>query len=126
MGSKSLVSQHHITNTYIEVYGQEAAVESYFLAFSPSAFVGGEPSLGMIGGRYLDRFAYRDGRWAISSRRVIVDFGRDSLEGAEWRGISGYPRGGGPADDPSLDHFAPQGPDVPGSTPILGESNRIH
>lgn len=93
MKEKTLVTQHHITNTYIEVEGATAAVESYFLAFSPSVFGEGEPSLGMIGGRYLDEFSYRDGRWAIDKRMVVLDFGRDSLGGPEWRGLSGYPRG---------------------------------
>jgi len=29
-----------------------------------------------IGGRYLDKFAYRDGRWAIAARRVVFDWSR--------------------------------------------------
>jgi len=105
MEKKTLVTQHHITNTYIVVNGDSAAVESYFLAFSPSVFSDGEPSLGMIGGRYLDDFSYRDGRWRIVRRNVVLDFGRDSLEGPEWRGLTDYPRGAHGSSDLSASHF---------------------
>jgi hypothetical protein len=59
------------TDHSIELNGDEAHVESY------SMFVGTERDaaapLTVFGGRYVDRFARRDGRWAIAARTCLVD-----------------------------------------------------
>jgi ketosteroid isomerase-like protein len=65
--------QHYITNDLIELDGDTAHSETYYL------FVGRYPDpdtpLIMAGGRYVDRFERRNGQWAIA-RRVCT---------AEWR-----------------------------------------
>ncbi|MFF1818192.1 nuclear transport factor 2 family protein [Kribbella sp. NPDC058245] len=62
---------HLIANVLIELDGDEAAVESYHLCF----MTGNEADT-TIAGRYLDRFARRDGRWAITHRQVVFDWSR--------------------------------------------------
>jgi hypothetical protein len=66
-----LSHQHCILNYTIELDGDVAHTESYYL------FVGmnrhGTP-LSMGGGRYLDRFTKRDGRWAIAARVCVRDW----------------------------------------------------
>lgn len=84
--------QHQITTSYIEVDGDVARVESYYLSFHPLAVAGEDrEKLLWTGGRYLDRFEKRDGRWKIADRVVTVDWGRDELPGAPWPGMSDYP-----------------------------------
>jgi hypothetical protein len=70
------VTQHCITNHTIDIQGDVAHVESYYM------FAGmnkeGHP-LTVCGGRYLDRFERREGRWAIATRMSLL----------EWQGVPG-------------------------------------
>jgi hypothetical protein len=84
--------QHYVMNPTIDVDGDVAHAESYYL------FVGRYPDrdtpLTMAGGRYLDRLERRDGKWAIV-KRVCT---------AEWRSIapSKLPDKGTPAVVPPV------------------------
>jgi hypothetical protein len=62
----TLRHQHHITNHHIDLDGDTAHVESYFLFVATLA----EPASAVMlnGGRYVDGFERRDGRWAIAGR----------------------------------------------------------
>ena len=66
-----VLHQHAIFNVFVDLDGDAAHTESYYM------FVGlnrkGAP-LAMSGGRYLDRFEKRDGRWAIAARVCIRDW----------------------------------------------------
>jgi hypothetical protein len=66
---------HLIANVLIELDGDEAAVESYHLCFMTGGATGSETDT-TISGRYLDRFARKDGRWAITHRQVVFDWSR--------------------------------------------------
>jgi 3-phenylpropionate/cinnamic acid dioxygenase small subunit len=75
---------HFISNVLIELHGDEADVESYHLAVVVRDEDSGQ-TLSRIGGRYLDKFAHRDGRWAIAERRVVFDWSRvDPASAAYW------------------------------------------
>ena len=64
---------HIVTNILVEFDGaDEAFVESYHVAWCQMT----DGNDATIGGRYLDRFARRDGRWAIVHRDVIFDWSR--------------------------------------------------
>jgi hypothetical protein len=64
--------QHIITNVSFDIDGDTAHTEAYYL------FVGVEADaqapLTVVGGRYVDRFERRAGRWAIAARVTIVDY----------------------------------------------------
>lgn len=64
--------QHCILNHTCELAGDVAYTETYFM------FAGinrqGRP-LTLSGGRYVDRFERRDGRWAIAHRLCLRDWG---------------------------------------------------
>ncbi len=92
MDEAELIGQHHITNAIIEVSGDTAQVESYFLAFHPEKREGG-PGHVMVAGRYLDRFELRTGKWAIAHRTVLVDLARSLVSDPEWAGLAHFPRG---------------------------------
>jgi len=70
-GSTHLSHQHCLFNHTCELDGDVAHAETYYM------FAGmnreGAP-LSMSGGRYLDRFERRDGRWAIAARVCVRDW----------------------------------------------------
>ncbi len=68
-------SAHHITNTAIEVRGDRAFSECYFLAYHRrSATVDLPERDDFYEGRYLDFHQRRDGVWRIIYRRGLNDF----------------------------------------------------
>jgi hypothetical protein len=99
-----LASQHHITNVLIELDGDEADVESYYIAYQAEATDAG-PGHSLTCGRYLDRFAKRNGVWLIAHRRVVIDVSRDMGVGPLWSGMSVFPTGGRREADPSASMF---------------------
>lgn len=64
-------NSHTLTNIQIELDGDSAHVESYILS---AAMTKPDNALTLLGGRYIDRFERRDGRWAIVARKCIVDW----------------------------------------------------
>ena len=64
-------AMHFIGNEYVEVDGDAAYSETYFISY---ATITGQdqPATRSRGGRYLDRFERRDGEWKIA-RRLLVD-----------------------------------------------------
>jgi hypothetical protein len=64
--------QHYLSNQSINVDGDEAHSETYYM------FIGTHPDeampLTVTGGRYVDRFERRDGRWAIAARLCLVEW----------------------------------------------------
>lgn len=70
------IMQHVVTNILIERRGDVAEVESYLL----NELVPRDPGSGLpdvlVGGRFLDRFEFRDGHWAIAARRLVFDYSR--------------------------------------------------
>jgi hypothetical protein len=74
--------QHYITNQTIDLEEDTAHVETYFLA----ALRREDGVIDLAGGRYVDRFERRAGRWAIADRACLV----------EWMGE--LPKAGGSVD----------------------------
>ncbi len=66
-------TQHVIGQTLMEVKGDKAAGESYFVAHHTIASPEGDVFM-IAAGRYLDRFERRDGDWKISHRHAIYDW----------------------------------------------------
>lgn len=66
---------HLISNILIDLCEDAAEVESYHIAVVIRDEGAGEVQ-SFIGGRYLDKFAFRDGRWAITHRDVVFDWSR--------------------------------------------------
>jgi ketosteroid isomerase-like protein len=88
---------HHITNMVIDVDGDFAKVESWYLGFARvSRDAQGLPWDRVVTGRNLDALARRDGAWKISSRFVVYDSNQ-------------LVRGSADSDDANLAHYAPWG-----------------
>jgi hypothetical protein len=60
---------HIICNHVCEIEGDVAHAETYYI-FASENTVG--PPYSLAGGRYVDRFERRDGRWAIALRKCVV------------------------------------------------------
>jgi hypothetical protein len=69
-------TQHIITNHHCELAGDVAHTETYWMFAGMNAE---GPPLMISGGRYIDRFEKRGGRWAIALRKCVND----------WRGVPG-------------------------------------
>ena len=92
-------TQHHITNTRIEVDGTTAHAESYCFAVSTKRET---LELEIIGGRYVRRLEKRNGEWRIAAAVLVADWSldadttRDLIEtgasAARDRGDSSYQR----------------------------------
>lgn len=61
---------HSIANQWFEIDGDGAVGETYVIAAS----TGRDGTDTLTGGRYIDRFARRDGRWAIAERTFVLDW----------------------------------------------------
>jgi hypothetical protein len=64
-------TQHVINNHTCDLDGDVAHTETYYMFAAMN--VEGAP-LSLSGGRYIDRFEKRNGRWAIALRRVVSDW----------------------------------------------------
>ncbi len=64
-------TQHHITNTRIEIDGDTAHTESYCFAVSPRR---GTLEPEIIGGRYIRRLEKRGGEWRIAAAALVADW----------------------------------------------------
>ncbi len=64
--------QHYITNHSVELDGDVAHGETYYLFVG--AMTDEAAPLTITGGRYLDRFERRDDRWAIAARVCTVEW----------------------------------------------------
>lgn len=68
---------HSIANQWIEVDGDGAVGETYVIAAATTRDNGSAGSTDTLtGGRYIDRFERRDGRWAIADRTFVLDWAR--------------------------------------------------
>ena len=82
---------HFTGNVLIELEGDTAYVESYFMSISPSE-VDGKTHTRWRAGRYLDRFERRDGAWKIAHRMVVDEWARlDELKAVPTEGVGVHP-----------------------------------
>lgn len=65
------VYQHHITNQTVDIDGDIAHAETYYIA----NLVRYDESIDLTGGRYIDRLERIDGRWGIVERITMVEWG---------------------------------------------------
>ena len=74
---------HSISNVLIEVEGDAAHSEAYFVAHHRIEKEGKDHDY-IVGGRYIDRFERRSAVWKIAERRVVYDWNRNNLSTEEW------------------------------------------
>ena len=68
--------QHYLTNHSVDIEGDVAHAETYYLFLGTDRDE--QAPLTITGGRYLDRFERREGRWAIAARMCLVEWQTES------------------------------------------------
>lgn len=85
-----LATHHGITSHNCEVSGDVAHAESYVLFF---VRLPDGKTIGAGGGRYIDKLERRAGKWALTVRRLLMDWSYqvpyDAWLGAEWEAQAG-------------------------------------
>ncbi len=67
-------TRHEVANIVLEIEADHASAESYVTAWHRLAGPDGEAEL-IVRARYLNAFAFRDGRWAITRHSEVLDYG---------------------------------------------------
>jgi hypothetical protein len=70
-----MVTMHSICNEYVEVRGDVAYGEAYFIAYHRSGPRDQQVDM-TLGARYIDRYERRGGQWKITRRTVVHDWNR--------------------------------------------------
>lgn len=84
-------TQHHLGQSHIVLDGDTAKVETQVISYHRVNMGEGEVDT-CIGGRYLDVFEKRDGKWAIASRTMLYDWYQDWGSAIDWsQGVMGLP-----------------------------------
>jgi hypothetical protein len=78
----STFTQHLIGNLLIEVEGDRAHSEAYFVAYV-GRIEEGEELIGAFGGRYVDQWERRNDRWGVSHREVEHEWSRGDAVGSD-------------------------------------------
>lgn len=93
------LTAHHtyITNQTIDLDGDTAHVETYFLVGQQLK----DGPVRMAGGRYVDRFERRDGRWAVANRVCLVEWNGELIKTQTAVDPDLYVRGTWDKTDPS-------------------------
>ena len=89
-------TQHVVGQSYIELDGDSARVESQVVSYHRVDLGDGRQDSGerdtCIGGRYLDRFERRGGEWRIAARTMLYDWYQDWGAAIDWsQGVMGMP-----------------------------------
>lgn len=93
-------TQHFVTNHTVDVDGDVAHAETYYIAVIKEKE---SDRTRVVAGRYADEFARRDGRWAISVRVVLPEWG-GTIDSAEMERIFDRKhRGGRDRGDPTYE-----------------------
>ena len=88
------VTQHQLGQSFIELDGDSARVETHVTSYH-RVDMGGEERDTVIGGRYLDRLEKRDGQWRIAQRTMLYDWFQDFGVSVDWsQGVMGLPFSG--------------------------------
>ncbi len=74
------MTSHFVFNILIEFDGNLAHGETYFLSYARREDDSGKWDE-LVGGRYVDLFARREGRWAFAKRTVVYDWARTDAAG---------------------------------------------
>jgi hypothetical protein len=81
--------QHYVANQLIEIDGDRAVSEAYYLCYieflDDVEFAGDGVTAVVIGGRYVDRLRQESGSWRIANRIAAVDWSRHLGVPEPWR-----------------------------------------
>lgn len=76
-------TMHALSNMQIDIDGDEAKAETYCTAYHHFDSDGGARRM-IVGGRYLDWIARKDGQWRIVHRIYVMDWNENDPSSALW------------------------------------------
>ena len=119
-GATVTASTHFVGNMLIQIDGETAAAETYFLAIQERS-IAGSVFTRVRAGRYVDALRKSDGVWRIASRKVVDDWSRmDEVAGPAFQ--TGRHRGQRTAADPSYELAALKALSSPGTGSASGSA----
>ncbi|WP_231639104.1 nuclear transport factor 2 family protein [Sphingomonas profundi] len=77
-------TMHTISNVLVDVSGDRAASEAYFVAYHDLRDAEGAAMRMTAAGRYLDRFERRQGVWKFSHRAAVYDWNAMEPRSDRW------------------------------------------
>ncbi|SDG35944.1 nuclear transport factor 2 family protein [Pseudonocardia oroxyli] len=92
--------QHHLTNQLIDLEGDVAYSEAYFLEYTLT-MRGAERFLTSVGGRYVERYERREVGWRIAERFSVRDWDSVTLVETRFPGWERSPQGARDRSDPT-------------------------
>jgi hypothetical protein len=104
--------QHYVANQLIEVNGDDAVSEAYYLCYiefvDDVEYAGDGTRAVVIGGRYVDELRRDAGQWRIAKRTAVVDWSRDLGAPVPWDSpaAKGFTHGRRDGSDPAQLAFA--------------------
>jgi len=79
-----IATQHNVANILIELDGDHAYTESYFIAHHKLLGEGGEERDMIAAGRYIDHIERRGDEWRIKHRRAVFDWDLNQPSTSGW------------------------------------------
>jgi hypothetical protein len=80
--AESTFTQHAIANLTIDLDGDRASSEAYFVAYV-GRMDGDQEVIDVFGGRYVDQWERRDNGWGVTDRTVVHEWSRANAFGNE-------------------------------------------
>ena len=80
--AESTLTQHHVANFTVELDGDHASSEAYFVAYV-GRMDGDDEVIDVFGGRYVDRWERRASGWGVTEREVVHEWSRANAFGTE-------------------------------------------
>lgn len=93
---------HMLGQSQIDVRGEEAGAETYFLAVSRTTREDGVEMCNQLGGRFVDTLRRENGRWRIKHRCVLRDWSISLPIAEDWTAEAGLQDGARSNADPSF------------------------
>ena len=78
----STFTQHAIANFTVELAGDRASSEAYFVAYV-GRMEGDQEVIDAFGGRYVDQWERRETGWGVAQREVVHEWSRANAFGTE-------------------------------------------
>jgi len=82
--SQMISTQHFLGNISIDLEGDQAYTEVYFIAHHKVEAQDGSQQDSIAAGRYLDHFERRQDEWRIKHRRAIFDWDLNQASTSNW------------------------------------------
>lgn len=111
----SIRGSHMLGQTLINVNGDEAGADTYFIASSCRQAADGSEILNQMGGRYVDTLVREDGHWRVKTRICVHDWSNSVRVNGDWLGKAAYTQGRRSGEDPSFAVLGVEHSEVPGS-----------